>query len=347
MTGRYGLFALLIPGMLGMLGSSPSASGATPREEEANVVVFGVEVVGRITHTEQPARGGVLLIPGSLYSDIDGNYPSMNLRPNVYADLARQIAAQGFIVMRMAKIGPGTGSRTLDASQASRHLDFAARVTVAAAGLDRLRAVLQRGPLVIAGHSEGALVASLLAAGPRAINVDGVVSLSGPALPLLTLLRDQVARMAPPGITPDLRMFDQTVAAIRLDRPLPEGASQDPGSAMLANMPSQAHTYLRSVDKVDPLAAIGQVAQPVLLIQGERDDSVPASHVDALSKARGDRPTRLVRLPGLTHFYKSAPAGLLPAQSMALETPTDPAVAAAIASWIGEQMPGKAAVTPE
>lgn len=330
---RRGLFFLLI-GLITMTQLPPPARANDLREEDAEVVVAGVAIAGRITHPAQASRGSVLLVPGSLYSDVDGNYPSMNLRPHAYADLAHQLARRGFTVMRMAKIGPGTGSRTLDEGLAQQHLDFSTRVKVAAAGLARLRQSSSQRPCVVAGHSEGALVAALLAAGPAGQGIDGMVSLSGPALPLLSLLRQQLAGMAPPGTVPDLRVADQAIAAVRAGQALPDAAKHDPHAAMLANMPSPAHAYLRSVDRVDPLQAIGQVAQPVLIIQGEQDDSVPAAHAQALQHARRERPTQLRRFPGLTHFYKRAPPGLQPMASMALTDESDPAVASAMAAWM-------------
>lgn len=333
MTGRR---RALVLGAFTMTLHGVRAHAAELREEEADVVVHGVEVKGRITHPAQAARGALLLLPGSLYSDVDGNYPSMNLWPHVYADLARQLAQRGVVVMRMAKIGPGTGSRTLDAAQAVRHLDFAARIDVAAAGLACLRQSTDRRPCVVAGHSEGALVAAKLAVTAAGAVLDGVASLSGPAQPLLSLWREQTLRTAPAGTTPDLAVLDETLDALRGGRALPAAARLDPHAGPLAAMPAPAHVYLRSVDQVDPRAVWSRVAQPALIVHGERDDSVPPAHAQALWQARSDRPTRLVRVPGLTHFYKLAPPGLHPGASMALTAESDPAVAEALVAWMGE-----------
>ncbi len=81
------------------------------------------------------------------------------------------------------------------------------------------------------------------------------------------------------------------------------------------------------------MAALAKVRQPVLIVQGGRDDSVPPSHADLLRASRGNLSTEVTTFPNLTHFYKVAPAGMSPMQSMALDTPSDPAVAEAIAEW--------------
>lgn len=313
--------------------TASNLKAAVPQERDATVTVSGVEIACRFTIPKGTPRGTVLLVPGSLYSDVDGNYPSMNMRPHAYADLAWQLAAHGFAVLRMAKIGPGTGSRTIDADAALRHIDFLTRVDVAAAGLDLLRRTVPARPVFVAGHSEGAVVASLLAAGPAAKGIDGVVSLSGPALPILSIIRVQVAAMTPPGIAPDMMVFDRMVAAIRAGDLPSDEAKSNPQTAMLASMPEQGISYLRSADRIDPVAALAKVRQPVLIVQGGRDDSVPPSHADMLCAGRGGLSTEVAAFPSLTHFYKVAPAGMSPMQSMALDTESDPAVAKVIDGW--------------
>jgi hypothetical protein len=315
--------------------TASNLKAAATQERDATITVSGVEIACRFTMPKGTANGAVLLVPGSLYSDVDGNYPSMNMRPHAYADLARQLGERGFVVLRMAKIGPGTGSRTIDADAARRHIDFLTRVDVAGAGLDLLRRTVPTRPVIVAGHSEGAVVASLLAAGPAGTVIDGVVSLSGPALPILSVLRAQVAAMSPLGVTPDMTMFDRTAAAIRAGQALPDEAKSNPQTAMLASMPEPGLAYLRSADRVDPIVALAKVQLPVLIVQGGRDDSVPAAHADMLRAGRTTLPTEVATFPNLTHFYKVAPPGLPPMKSMGLETESDPTVADAIAAWIG------------
>lgn len=328
---RRAVLPSIIIGAICMTASNLEA--AAPQERDAAVTVSGVEIACRFTMPQGTARGAVLLVPGSLYSDVDGNYPSMNMRPHAYADLARQLGERGFVVLRMAKIGPGTGSRTIDADAARRHIDFLTRVEVAQAGLELLRRTVATRPVIVAGHSEGAVVASLLAAGPAGSEIDGVVSLSGPALPILSILRTQVAAMVPPGVTPDMRVFDRAVAAIRAGQTLAGEAKSDPQTAMLASMPEPGLAYLRSTDRVNPVAALAKVQAPVLLVQGGRDDSVPSAHADMLRAGRKTLPTEVAAFPNLTHFYKDAPPGLPPMQSMGLDTDSDPAVADVIAAW--------------
>jgi len=188
-------------------------------------------------------------------------------------------------------------------------------------------------PVIVAGHSEGALVASMLANGPDTQAIDGVVMLSGPSSPIFDLMREQLVAMTPAGATADMTMYDRTVAAIRAGEPLPAGALTHPQTAMLASMPAFSLAYLRSTDRVDPAAELARVRQPVLIVQGGCDASVAPAHADRLQAARGTAQTDLARFPELTHFYKVAPPGITAMQSMALETVSDPAVAERIVQW--------------
>lgn len=322
---------MAVAAMTGLATATENSAQALDLKETAGtVVVQGVEIPYRLTMPDHP-QGAILLIPGSLFSDVDGNYPAMGLAPHTYADLARQLGAKGYAVLRMAKIGPGTGSRTIDPAIAAIHNDFRTRIDVAAAGWRALPRV--SGPRVIAGHSEGAVVAFLLAA-QAGIDADGVVSLSGPSQSIYAIMRDQVATLnAKPGLEPDLTAFDAAIAAFRAGQALPPGLAANPQTMMLASMPPTAIAYLNSVDREDVLKAVAKVRQPLLIVQGGRDFSVPARHADALAQARKRLLTERAFFPELTHFYKHAPANLPPMQAMGIATESDPAVADAIARW--------------
>ena len=184
----------------------------------------------------------------------------------------------------MAKIGPGTGSQVVDADEAKVHATFATRRVVALAALRMLRARAGAMPTTVMGHSEGALVASMLAGGAGGDEVDGVVSLSGPSLPIFGIMREQIATMPAP-LAPDIDTFDAVIAALRAGRAPPQAAASDPRMGMLLSMPPPALAYLRSIDAVDPLREIAAVRQPILFVQGGHDPSVPSHHVEALSAA--------------------------------------------------------------
>ena len=115
----------------------------------------------------------ILLVPGSLFSDVNGDYPSWNSFPHVYAHLARQLSARGHAVYRFAKLGPGTGSVATDADASARVRTWDGRLLIATAALDAMqRELAARGirarRTIGAGHSEGSVVVSRLATSDRA-----------------------------------------------------------------------------------------------------------------------------------------------------------------------------------
>jgi len=289
--------------------------------------------------------GAVLLIPGSLFSDADGDYPAWNMRPHVYAHLARQLAAAGWASLRYAKPGPGTGTEVTDAGAAVAHHHFATRVTVARAALERMREELARAGvptprIVLAGHSEGAVVAFLLAQDAPA--ADGVVSLAGPSVGLIGIMREQVGDALPPGADPAeaLANFDAAMAHVHRGEAIPPELTGRPGTMMLANLDAAAWGYIREVDAVDPAAEAARVPQPMLLVQGGSDGSVREHHARRIAAARGERPTETAFFAELQHFFKPVPPGTPPMQAFGLEGETDPRVVNAIDRW-GRGLPSR------
>jgi len=282
-------------------------------------------------------RGAVVIVPGSLYIDVDGNMPMFNARPHAYADLARQLAGRGYAALRYAKRGPGTGSEVVDSAEAAANRTFQSRVVVLQAALAELRRRVPAGvPVVAAGHSEGAVVVAMAAA--QGVPVDGVVLLSGPSVGIFGIMREQ---LLPPGSPSDAyATFDRAVAAYHAgDLALPLDPS-DPTLRSLEYVQQQGPAgvrYMVEIDSVDPAATLARVRRPVLLVQGGRDTSVPAHHATALRAARDEAglPTEARFFPELTHFYKVAPEGMDPMAAFMLETESDPAVADALAEWIG------------
>lgn len=312
---------------------------ATFVEEHFLLESVGQRIPAAVTRpTEGPPRGGVVIVPGSLFIDVDGNLPTMNCRPHVYLDLARQLAGRGVMAVRYAKRGPGTGSEIVDPEVVAANRSFQSRVVVLEAALDALRERLGADvPVVVAGHSEGAVVAAM--AGAQGVHVDGVVLLSSPSVGIFDIMREQLP--LPPGSPPEAyQAFDQVVAALRRDEPAPEMDAADPTLTSLKYIAGYGEAgirYMVQIDSVDPVETLTLVKQPVLIVQGGRDGSVPAHHAQALRAARdaAGLPTESAFFPELTHFYKVALEGMNPMEAFMLEVDSDPAVADEMAGWMG------------
>lgn len=129
----------------------------------------------------------LVLIPGSMSNDVDGNYLDIHMHPHMYADLARQLAERGHAVLRYAKAGPKTGTVVVDEQQVKAHRVFPRQQYIATATVRKLREMFpQARGLAVMGHSEES-VHGLMIAQQSDLSVDAFVSLSGPAFRYIDL----------------------------------------------------------------------------------------------------------------------------------------------------------------
>jgi len=318
------------------------------------LIVSGWEIPAALTlpaaHADDvELPSAILLVPGSLFSDVNGDYPAWNSFPHVYAHLAHQLAAHGHAVYRFAKLGPGTGSVAVDADAAARIRTWDGRVAIATAALDAMRQSLASRNVrvartIAAGHSEGSVVVSRLAVSDRALDLDGVVLLAGPSIGILGIMREQIGAMAAPDQRDDaLRALDIAIDCIRRGQPIPaEVATGSPmGAGALASMPDEGRRYMRDVDATDPKELATRMRQPTLVVQGGNDGSVPPHHGEALRDALLSRPagasiTEYLFVPDVTHMFKLVPAGVTGPELFGYPGETDVRVAVGIDRWIRE-----------
>ncbi|TAM75210.1 alpha/beta hydrolase [bacterium] len=292
-----------------------------------------------------PAKGAVLIVPGAFNSDVDGNYPNQSFYPHTYADIARGLAACGYATLRYAKDGEGSGTTIDDAAAGERHHTFAERIVVARAALQALHEVSGDAPLAVAGHSEGGLVATLLAA--QDPNVRALIELEAPGRPILDLVQrqalaaidgsEQTGAVSPQAAIVEKGLFAQVIAGVRLGVNPPPNVLGDPLIARYFGKPIGVElAYLREEDRIDPARAIAGVRQPVLIVEGAADNVVPAEDAMHLNLARVSLrlPTMLKMLPGDQHYYKRVPPETTPLATMHLEGETDPAVVQTLAEWL-------------
>lgn len=295
------------------------------------------------TPTDRAPTVALLLIPGSLFCDVNGDFPSWNAFPGTNAHLAHQLAALGVAVLRYAKAGPGTGSVVEDQAEWDRHRTWDGRVTIARAALALLRTAMVEAGLgarvVVSGHSEGAVVASrLVAEHSTEADAAGVVLLAGPAVGILDVMRERAERDTPPAErAAKLEAMDAVISAIRAGAPLPSAyaANKDAyGIGGLYTMPPEALKYLADSDATDPCEVASRIAGPVLIVQGADDANVTVHDAERLHASRGARPTETLVLDGLSHMFKRVPPGVDPMQGFGWPGPCDERVAHGIVRWI-------------
>ena len=254
----------------------------------------------------------VLLIAGSGPTDRNGNQAGSG--PGELRQLAEALAQRGIASLRYDKRGIGR-SATAGLNEQDLVLDtFAAD---AALWLAWLRQRSDLGAPVVAGHSEGGLIAILIAEGRRAPGVRGrldkqidklldkptpagaIVLLATPGRPLGEVLREQLRRSDMPAA-----LLDEALATLaRLEKGETVGDVRLELSALFR--PS-VQPFMRSMLAVDPARELSSLKLPVMIVSGGHDLQVTAADAARLAKARPDA-VRL-DLPDMNHVLKITPA---------------------------------------
>lgn len=292
------------------------------------------------------AEWGIVIIPGSFANDVDGNYsPAQGspfaAKPHMYKDLARQLAARGCAVLRYAR----GGVTTIDAADAALHRHFVDRTNVVEQAVRALRAAVPGlVRCALAGHSEGGPVALLFLSGRPGVKIDAYVSLSAPARRIFDVMIQQIESSVKDGYWSFGAMkfpfsdYKTAMDLIRRGESVPESLKKTLPPFGVHTMDAASQNYLREYDRIDSLKLVAAVSCPVLIVQGGNDTSVLPDNADLLFSARKGNPatTDKAFFPDLQHFYKKCAPGLDPNLAFALESDSDPAVAGAIAAWLGK-----------
>jgi pimeloyl-ACP methyl ester carboxylesterase len=246
---------------------------------------------GTLMQPANPAARGpaVLIIAGSGPTDRDGNGPGLST--DTYKFLAEGFAAQGIRSLRYDKRGIGESRAMVTREEDARFTHF---VDDAISAVKSLSARVDVSKIVVAGHSEGALIAILAA---QRIDVAGVVLLTPTGRPLATVLRNQLQASVPEPLRADaFNILDKLSAGERVEQIRPE---------LNALFRPSVQPFLMSLINVDPAEELKKLKSPVLLVRAGRDLQIQRSDFDALSKARPD--IRTVTLPQANHILKIAP----------------------------------------
>jgi hypothetical protein len=228
----------------------------------------------------------VLLVAGSGPTDRDGNNPLLPATIDNMKRLAQALAARGIASLRYDKRGVGASSFPGLSEEALRfeHLvDDAVQL-----GLSLLEdARISR--LVLAGHSEGALIAALAAEDAQA---RAVVSMAGAGSRASVLMRRQIEGHLPQDLA------DPALAALAaLERQ--EAVTDVPDALVLLFRPT-VQPYLMSWFRYDPAEVLGRLAVPVMLVHGSADTQVAVEHARLLQQGRPD--AHLALVDGMDHL---------------------------------------------
>ncbi|MEI7053558.1 alpha/beta fold hydrolase [Pseudomonas koreensis] len=233
----------------------------------------------------------VLILAGSGPTDRDGNNPDGG-RNDSLKRLAWVLAKHNIASVRYDKRGVAASR---PATPDERNLSVEGYVDDAVAWSQKLKNDPRFGPLILLGHSEGALIATLAA--PRA-DAAALISLSGSARPVDQVIREQLARSLPP---PLMLRSNELLDSLKA------GHTDDNVPAPLQPIfrPS-VQPYLISLFRQDPAKAFAQLKMPALIVQGSNDMQVGVGDAQALKAAKPD--AELVVIEGMNHVMRIVPA---------------------------------------
>lgn len=286
----------------------------------------------------------VVLISGGGAQDRDGTM----LRHRPFLVLADHLSRNGFAVLRYDDrgVGESTGNR----SEATTR-DFAADAASAVSYL-KSRPEVDSGHVGLLGHSEGGLIAPMLAAEGRGIAF--VVMIATPGLPgdeynyqyeesvgrafgmsdeIIAAKRDMQERMY------DILLSDESaeVAAEKIRAIMLEADPDMPPSRVESAVQRFVSPWFRFALSYDPGRTLKRVKCPVLALYGEKDIQVPAEgNAEAVERALrmgGNKDYRVETIPALNHIFQTAETGL-PDEYGSIEETFSPVALDLIIRWL-------------
>ena len=264
--------------------------------------------------------------------------------------LADHLTRHGVAVLRLDDrgVGESTGSFATATS-----VDFADDVLSVVEYLDQRSDV---GPIGLIGHSEGGLVAPMVA--NRSSDVRFVVLMAGPGLTGEEILyRQSDLIIKANGGTDEAAATNRAVqatmfAAVKEEHdpallrtrfrealePALAGVPQEAREAQVQAQLAQVNSpWFRYFLTYDPVPALRVLDQPVLAINGEKDTQVPPKeNLEAIRLALtegGNDDVEIVELAGLNHLFQTAETGS-PSEYATIEETMSPRALQTMTDWI-------------
>ena len=281
------------------------------------------EIHGTLSVPDNASRTAVLIIAGSGPTDRNGNSLVTGIATNTYKMLADSLAARGYASLRYDKRGIAA-SATAGADESQ--LTFEAYIDDAAAWAEWLAADERFDRVVLAGHSEGGLIA--LVAAKRSDKVVAVVTLAGVGESIDATLRRQLGTQPEPYRSEGMRIIDELKAGRTVSDPMPE---------LAALFRPSVQPFLISQMRYEPATEARTLSQPLLVVQGTTDIQINLN--DAIKLSTVNPRTRLAIVSEMNHVLKICTSLDQQAQMMTYindTLPLAPTLVATIADFLSK-----------
>ena len=277
----------------------------------------GYTWAGTLTRPKGAANvPAVVTISGSGPQDRDSR---ISIVPNYapFRDIADTLGRRGIAVLRVDDRGVGASGGASSRDNATS-ADFADDVASAVAYL-RTRRDIDGTRIALAGHSEGGLIAPLVAA--KDPTVRAIALLAGPAYNGRRILEFQNEN----AIKAATQLTETQRDSIR--RTVPKGLDSL----------SAANTWMGFFMKTEPSAALRRVKQPTLVLQGDTDQQVTPEQADSIAtilKGSGNTRVTVRHFPATNHLFLVDPSGAPGGYTALKDTKLRREVLGALADWV-------------
>jgi hypothetical protein len=277
----------------------------------------GYTLAGTLTRPKGATNVPVVVtISGSGPQDRDSRISIVsNYAP--FRDIADTLGRRGIAVLRFDDRGVGASGGASSRDKATS-ADFADDVASAVAYL-RTRRDIDGTRIALAGHSEGGLIAPLVAA--KDPTVRAIALLAGPAYNGRRILEFQNEN----GIKAATQLTETQRDSLR--RIVPKGLDSL----------SAANTWMGFFMKTEPSAALRRVKQPTLVLQGDTDQQVTPEQADSIVtilKGSGNTRVTLRHFPATNHLFLVDPSGAPGGYTALKDTKLRREVLGALADWV-------------
>ncbi len=230
----------------------------------------------------------VLLIAGSGPTDRDGNNP-MGLNTDSYKMISDTLAMHEIASLRYDKRGIAKSYYT---GFSESDLTFDDYVTDAIKWIKKLKSDSRFTDIFVLGHSEGALIGSIVT---NQTSIDGFISVAGTAQRADSLILEQLSTQ------PDyIRMEAQAIIDSLNTGILVSNVSH----TLYSLFRPSVQPYMISWFQYSPEREISKVTSPVLILHGSNDLQVKSSEAQSLAKNNPDAEIEII--DNMNHVLKNS-----------------------------------------